>query len=208
MARRLRSDLPDGFFHVYARGTGGIAIYRDDDDRRAFLALLYRVVGRFFWRVHAFCLMSTHYHLVLDTSRERLSRGMQRLNGLYAQGFNQRHRRFGHLFADRFAARVIEDERYLATVCAYVVSNPVRTGICELPSQHVPWVASRYGLSVEVDGLALVRDVPADLDVEYGRRRERAHLAPSVVGHSGEVEVALELASLAHDLVAADDEIV
>lgn len=147
MPRALRSDLPDGFFHAFARGVGGIEIYLDDADRRTFLALLGTVVERFRWRMHAFCLMSTHYHLVLEARQAALSRGMHRLNGVYAESFNQRHGRFGHLFADRFSSRVIDDERHLLAVCAYVIRNPVRAGMCARPEEHVPWVASRYGLS-------------------------------------------------------------
>lgn len=148
LARPLRSDLPDGFFHVTDRGAGGIAIYRTDDDRRAFLALLLHCVGRYGWDPYAFCLMTTHYHLVVRARRTDLSQGLHRLNGLYAQSFNDRHGRFGHLFADRFAARAIEDEEHLLAACAYVVANPVRAGICDDPRDHEPWVASRFGLAL------------------------------------------------------------
>jgi REP-associated tyrosine transposase len=146
MARPLRSDLPDGVFHVTARGTGGIAIYRDDDDRRLFLALLLSCVERLDWQLHAVCLMTTLYHLVLAARQEDLSLGEQRLNGVYAQSFNQRHTRFGHLFADRFGARAIDADRYLRAACDYVILNPVRAGICKQPADYAPWVHSRYGL--------------------------------------------------------------
>ena len=94
--------------------------------------------------MHALCLMTTHYHLVLEAKRVDLSRGLQRLNGRYAQGFNERHVRFGHLFADRFAARAIDDETYLLQACQYVIENPVRAGICSSADEY-PWVHSRYG---------------------------------------------------------------
>jgi REP element-mobilizing transposase RayT len=147
MPRRPRRSLPDrGFFHVFARGVDTAEIYRDDDDRRAFLGLLGRVADRHFVDLHAFCLMTTHYHLVLEAGRESLSRAMHRLNGVYAQAFNERHGRVGHVFAGRFGARAIDDELHLVVVCAYVVANPVRAGICETPTQHRPWVHSRFGL--------------------------------------------------------------
>jgi putative transposase len=131
MPRLLRSDLPDGVFHVTARGVGGIAIFRDDDDRRSFLALLARTVARHDWTCHAFCLMGTHYHLVLQTTRTDLSTGFQWLNGSYAQAFNRRHKRWGHLFGARFAAWLVETDEHLAAACRYVVSNPVRAGLVE-----------------------------------------------------------------------------
>src|SRR5919204_381521 len=113
MARRRRRDLPDGFFHVGARGAGQIRIYRDDDDRRFFLALLGYVVRRFGWTCHAFCLMGNHYHLVVETTCEQLSDGMRWLNGVYAQSFDGKYSRWGHLFGERFFSRSIDDEAHL-----------------------------------------------------------------------------------------------
>jgi REP element-mobilizing transposase RayT len=146
MARGCRSDLPGPLFHAFARGVDGTAIYRDDDDRRWFLGLLLSVVERFRWRVHALCLMTTHYHVVVEAATSDLSSGMQRLNGVYAQRFNRRHARAGHLFGDRFGTRAIEREEHLAEVCRYVVANPVRAGLCSRASDWRPWVQSRYGL--------------------------------------------------------------
>jgi putative transposase len=75
--------------------------------------------------------MNTHYHLVIETTRIALSSGMKRLNGLYAQGFNDRHGRTGHLFGDRFWASLVESEEYLEAACLYVASNPVRAELCD-----------------------------------------------------------------------------
>jgi REP element-mobilizing transposase RayT len=72
---------------------------------------------------------------------------MHRLNGIYAQAFNKKYGRTGHLFGDRFATRVIEDEEYLADACRYVINNPVRAGLCERASDW-PWNGCRYGLDV------------------------------------------------------------
>jgi putative transposase len=148
MARRPRSLLPDGTYHVMARGTGPSPIFRDDDDRRMFLGLLAGVTGKAGWRFEAFCLMNTHYHLVFASSRERLSAGMHRLNGRYARYANTRYGRWGHLFGERFACRVVEDEEYLVTLCRYVVLNPVRAGLCAKPEEW-PWSHSRYGVTAE-----------------------------------------------------------
>ncbi len=141
--RVVRRDLPDGYFHVMSRGVPERAIFVDDDDRRAFLVLLQLCAERYEWTMHALCLMTTHYHLVLESTRVDLSRGLQRLNGRYAQAYNVRHSRFGHLFAGRFVARAIESERYVRHACQYVLENPVRAGIC--PSiDDWPWSHSRY----------------------------------------------------------------
>lgn len=133
MARAPRRTLPsDGCFHAFARGVAaGGPLFRDDEDRATFIRLAEDARRRNAWTLHAYCLMGSHYHLVVECTREGLSRGLGRLNGLYAQHFNLRHGRFGHVFAGRFSARLIEDETYLFDACAYVLLNPVRAGLCE-----------------------------------------------------------------------------
>jgi putative transposase len=138
MARQPRSELPDGFFHVTARGVAGGDLFRDDVDRALFVELLARAGITFRWACHAYCLMTTHYHLLIESSRPALSHGMHRLNGLYAQNFNARHGRRGHLFEERFSAYVIEGDAYLENACYYVLHNPVRAGLCE-SAEDWPW---------------------------------------------------------------------
>src|SRR5215211_621769 len=104
MPRQPRSNLEEGIYHVTGRGTGGADIFVVELDRIEFLDLLRTSARRFSWACLAYCLMGTHYHLILEASREALSRGMQRLNGVYAQRFNYRHGRRGRLFEGRFAA--------------------------------------------------------------------------------------------------------
>ena len=87
--------------------------------------------------------MDTHYHVVAGARRVELSDGMHRLNGLHAQRFNRRHSRTGHLFGDRFASWLIEDEEYLGNACRYVLENPVRAGLATDVGDW-PWAASRY----------------------------------------------------------------
>ena len=139
-----RALLPDGFFHVYARGVPEQPIYVDDDDRRVFLGLLEKATARHRVVVHALCLMTTHYHALVEARCVELSRCLQRLHGGYAVGFNRRHGRFGHLFAERFASRVVTDETQLRDVCAYVLLNPVQAGLCNRIEEW-PWSYCRYG---------------------------------------------------------------
>jgi putative transposase len=144
VARLPRCVFPDGVFHVVTRGVAKTAVYRDDDDRRFFLGLLGSVASRNDWLVHAFCLMTNHYHLVVEALRDQLSLGMHRLNGVYAEQFNSRYSRTGHLWGDRFWSGLIEDEHELATTCRYVLRNPVRAGVCTTAADW-PWSGSRYG---------------------------------------------------------------
>jgi REP element-mobilizing transposase RayT len=191
--RVLRTTLPDGYFHVTSRGVNGCSIFRDDDDRRSFLAHMRTCVERYRWTLYALCLMTTHYHLVLHSTQPDLSRGLQRLQGGYAQAFNERHGRFGHLFADRFTARAIEGERYLHTACSYVVENPVRAGLCD-SIEEWPWSHSRhhpraaYPSSTPGSGTGLARHVPADLDLVDGRRSQASYPHALFLGNLRELE--------------------
>jgi putative transposase len=128
--RGCRSDLPDGVYHVTARGTGGVMVFVDDYDRAVFVRHLRKTARLFSLEMIAWCLMGTHFHLIVDSSREQLSYAMHRLAGLYAQGFNRRHGRRGHLFEERFSARVIVDEDHLWRAINYVLENPVSAGLC------------------------------------------------------------------------------
>ena len=138
MARQPRSELPDGYFHVTARAVAGGDLFRDDLDRTLFVELLTRAGIRFRWACHAYCLMTTHYHLLIESTRAAMSQGMHRLNGLYAQNFNARHERRGHVFEERFSAYVVEGETYVENACRYVLLNPVRAGLCKSPEDW-PW---------------------------------------------------------------------
>jgi putative transposase len=144
MPRQPRHLLGDGIFHVTARGVARAVIFRERDDFARFVALLASVVRRFRWRRHAYCLMPNHYHLVVETTQPQLSEGMHRLNFLYAQGFNDRYERDGHLFQNRFGARLIAEERYLARACAYVEENPVRAGLSPT-AESWPWSSAAPG---------------------------------------------------------------
>jgi len=104
-------------------------IFIDDEDREGFLVNLGRIVERFGWICHAYCLMANHFHLLVETPKPNLSRGMQHLNGVYTQWFNRQHSRFGHLVQGRFKSIVVEKESYLLELARYIVLNPVRAKI-------------------------------------------------------------------------------
>ena len=107
MPRTPRCHFPEyAFFHVTSKGAGGIFFLLDDFDRDRFLALLTHVSGMFDWRLHAWCLMGTHYHLLISTPKPNLAEGIHRLNSLHAQVFNDRHEQFGHVFRSRYQSVV------------------------------------------------------------------------------------------------------
>lgn len=133
MARPLRIQAPGLTYHVTARGTGRMEIYRDARDRRKFLRVLSLVANSHDLDCHAYCLMTNHYHLVMTTAAANLSAAVRNLNGMYAQWWNRRHDRIGHVFQGRFGAQIIQEDAYFLTVCRYVVLNPVRAGVADTP---------------------------------------------------------------------------
>ena len=136
MARPLRVEFPGAVHHVMSHGNDGIDLFRDDQDRLRFLEFLARAVKRFRWVVHDYCLMTNHLHVVIETPECTLSDGMHWLLGIYAQSFNRRHRRRGHLFQDRFKSVLVEQENYLLTLSRYVALNPVAAGMLERPEDY------------------------------------------------------------------------
>jgi len=148
MARPPRLQFPDAIYHVSARGNERAAIYRNEGDRRYFLQLLADAVRREHWRVLAYCLMTNHYHLLVQTPVPNLARGMRQLNGVYAQSFNRRHARVGHLFQGRYAARIVQEDAHLLLAVRYVVRNPVRARLCRDPEEW-RWSSHRAALGTE-----------------------------------------------------------
>ena len=145
MGRVCRSDLPDGFFHVYCRGVAAHVAFPTAEDRTELFRLIGRSARRHRWELWAVCVMSTHYHLVVDAPVARLSRGMHQLNWRYARRFNSKYGTFGHVFAERFKCRVLDDETRIFDTCAYVLLNPVKAKLCRCVEDW-PWSYSRYGL--------------------------------------------------------------
>ena len=128
MSRPLRLEFAGALYHVTARGNAREAIFRDDEDRAMFLDLVGREIAQQRWRCYAYCLMGNHYHLLIETAEPNLTRGMQRLNQVYTQRFNRRHRRVGHVLQGRYKAIVVDHDSYLKELIRYVVLNPVARG--------------------------------------------------------------------------------
>ncbi len=136
MTRPLRVEYPGAIYHVTARGNDGQEIFSDHYDHLDFLERMSQAVERFCWRYYAYCLMTNHYHLVVQTPQANLSRGMAWLNGGYAQSFNRLHNATGHVFQSRFKALLVQRETYLLAVLRYTVLNPVRAGMCAKPNDY------------------------------------------------------------------------
>jgi REP element-mobilizing transposase RayT len=135
-------DYPDTWYHVLSRGNERRDIFYDEEDYYKFLDIVGRMVERFGVEIHAYVLMSNHYHLLLRTKEPNLSRSIQWLGVSYSVGFNGRHQRSGHLFQGRFKSFLIENDRYLVAMCLYVHGNPLRAGVVASLLEY-PWSSYR-----------------------------------------------------------------
>jgi len=142
MARPLRIEYAGALYHITSRGNAQQDIFLDDGDRVAFLDLLNNTNNRFHWYCHAYCLMSNHYHLLIETSQPNLSKGMKYLNGGYTQQFNRSHKRVGHVFQGRYKGILIESDSYLLELSRYIVLNPVRARMVRM-AKSWPWSSYR-----------------------------------------------------------------
>ena len=138
MARPLRIELAGGVYHVTSRGDRREDVYRSDEDRVEWLAVLGQVCARFNWRCHAWCQMSNHFHLVLETPDANLSQGMRQLNGVYTQRFNRHHGLVGHVLQGRYKSIIVERDVLLLKLARNSVLNQVSVNMSQL-SKCASW---------------------------------------------------------------------
>jgi REP element-mobilizing transposase RayT len=143
MARKLRVQYPGAIYHVMNRGDRREPIFQDDLDRRRWVETLEECCAKTDWQVHAYCLMSNHFHLVFETPKANLVAGMKWFLGTYTSRFNRRYKLSGHLFSGRYKSLIVDGsgDGYLRTVCDYVHLNPVRAKLLrpDDPLQNYPW---------------------------------------------------------------------
>ena len=145
MPRRPREEAAGAIHHVVAKGNAGDDIVSDDHDRVTLLGRISRAAELHRWVCLAYCLLDNHFHLVVQTLDPNLGRGMKWLGAGYAQDFNHRHDRRGHLFGGRFYSVVVERDAHLVSAIVYVALNPVRAGLTTRPERW-PW--NSYGALV------------------------------------------------------------
>ena len=129
MSRPLRIEYPGAWYHVMNRGRRSEQIYFNNSDRKSFIKVLQESSELWNIRIAAYCLMSNHYHLLIQTPEGNLSRGMRHINGVYTQRFNRSHKKEGQLFRGRYKAVLVESDGHLLEVMRYIHRNPLRAGI-------------------------------------------------------------------------------
>src|SRR5260221_10343944 len=131
MPPNLRVQYPGAIYHIMNRGDRREKIFKDDDDRHRFLKTMAEACEKTGWQVHAYCLMSNHFHLVVETPQPNLVAGMKWLLGTYTIRFNRRHQEFGHVFSGRYKSLIVDGSGsgYLKSVRDYVHLNPVPASV-------------------------------------------------------------------------------
>ncbi len=137
-----------GWFHVYTQAPR-LEPFAADPEKVRILTLIKQAERTFGLKVLACVVMSTHFHLVVEGRHEDLSRAIQWIKSVYARDYNRRHERFGAVWAERFACRVIQSEAHLARVCAYVRGNPVAAGLCKDIAAY-RWAYGTWGVDVAI----------------------------------------------------------
>jgi putative transposase len=168
--RSHRVEEPGGIFHIATRSVHERFAFGNVADRSDFLEILASVIGLCGWHCKSYCLMGSHYHLIVQTPAANLSVGMQLLNGRYAQRFNWRHGRHGHLFGGRFYSVLIESNSHLFAALRYVARNPVEAGLC---ANAADWRWSSFRATAGLESGPRFLDVDGVLDL-FGVRRQAA----------------------------------
>ncbi len=190
--RTARRKSESGVYHVIHRGVGRQIIFEDDEDCRTFLDILSCSLSNEGVDLLCWCLMSNHFHLLVRGELPSLANAMRKACGPYAQRFNSRHGRTGHLFQERYRSEPVEDDAYLLVVARYIHQNPVKAGICQSCAEY-RWSSYHEYADVEdgpcskaliletVGGVDAFRDfhqvMPQDaqcLDVDCARSATRA----------------------------------
>jgi putative transposase len=145
--RAYRLQVPQGLYHVTANGSLRRALFENNSERAEFLNLLAKVVALRNWSCRSYCLLTTHYHLLVKTPDGDLSAGLRHLNGRYAQWTNWCRGERGHLFRERFNSVLVESVSHAFESYRYIAMNPVRAGVVARPEDWRWSYAALLGLA-------------------------------------------------------------
>ena len=172
MARRLRVEVEGGLYHLITRGVARQDIFHDEQDRAKFLALLAEQKLKLPYYLYAYCLMTNHIHLLIERRVDDVGRTMQRILTGYAQYYNRRYRRTGHVFQGRHKAVLCQSDPYLAELVRYIHLNPVRAKMVDLPEQY-PYSSHREYMGLVPKGIVDVDPVLRRFGRPRGAARAR-----------------------------------
>lgn len=142
MSRPLRLEYEHAFYHVISRGHRRENVFRNDGDRKKFLNKLSLVAERLQLKIHAYVLMSNHYHLLIETPQANIVKAMHDINAGYANWYRTKYGLIGSIFQGRYKAIIVEKDEYLLVLSAYIHLNPVKAGMVKKPEDYI-WSSYR-----------------------------------------------------------------
>lgn len=160
MPRCARIKGCDSTYHIMVRSINDVALYRDYKDKDKYLSLIKKYQEIFLFKVYAYCIMDTHAHFIIFAYGADISKIMHGINQSYAQYFNKKYKRHGHVFADRFKSNIVKDERYLLSLSGYIHNNPKDIKRFENRIEKYPY--SSLGVY-----LGLYKDMCGILDINF-----------------------------------------
>lgn len=192
MPRPLRIHVPNGFYHATLRGNHQQAIFRQESERQLLNGIVARSLEKYRARLHAYCWMTNHLHLIVQVGEQPLGKVMQQIASQYARAFQLNLRTTGHLFENRYFATLIDTDAYLLEALRYVHQNPLRAGMVSCISEH-PWSSHFAYLSGNQDVFVTTDFALAMLSPDRGRAVIRYK---AFVDEAPAAEMAAELAAL------------
>ncbi len=132
--RKNRVWYPGATYHVMKRGIRRLAIFKEETDYEVFLLLLKKAIKKYGCKLHAYCLMTNHVHILLETSEYEIGKPIREVAGNYALYFNQKYNCNEHLFEGRFKSGIVTDDEYFLQSGRYIHLNPVKAGMVSYPN--------------------------------------------------------------------------
>jgi putative transposase len=169
MPRKARAEVEGGLYHVITRGNNRRQIFNSPSDYEKFLSLLTVQKTKLPFFLYAYCLMSNHVHLLIERQASAVGRIMHRVLTGYAQYYNRRYRRVGHLLQGRYKAILCQSDRFLSELVRYIHLNPVRAKMVSKPEEY-HYSGHRAYLGLELAGVVDVDPVLR----HFGAKREAA----------------------------------
>lgn len=170
MPRKNRIEKP-GFYHIVNRGVARESIYHDDEDFSKFLEITEEASDEYHFAIYSFCLMSNHYHLLLETSSSNLSSVMQKINSRYSVFYNNKYKRVGPLWQGRFKAWYVYDESYLKTLVKYIECNPIKAGITHKIGEY-KWVMSSKNVEFSMLNFQLLGNINFNQELDENEQKK------------------------------------
>lgn len=186
MARQPRIHVAGAVYHVIARGNNREAVFKESSDKQLYLQLLQHYKEKFPYQLWAYVLMDNHVHLLIRVVDDPLAKIMQGVQLTYTQYFNKKYQRVGHVFQQRYKAKMCRQDRYLLTLLRYIHYNPVKAGISA--DLNYPWSSHQYYLQAQTSSslvdiafvLGLFSEQAADAVQGYRAFMSQANIDPAL----------------------------